>query len=259
MTYSIKWHIIMTDKLVTSMKTIYPKEYLLSNNEQKLLRLLERGSLSVSGIAKRIKIPRTTLYTSINSLLQRNLISSQRISKENILHINFKSPIAEDHSVEIFRGANSIINQMALLLTDKRYHKVKNIETIEAIKKAFDGKTVQEIIAINKQITSVGQIIESVLEEDYIEAYKKLAGDAKSGVLTKSLIGRPHNTSFLNRVFLQPYIQIMIYPDLCMFINWKSLVAYKYKDIDTVDFYDRYFQTLKEKAHKIDINNLLRA
>lgn len=242
------------------MSHTYQKAYLLSDGERKVLAILQKGPKSVSQLSLLLKLPRTTIYTPIKTLIERGLISSKKISKENVLQISGAMVCDKTRAdvIEIIEGFDSIINLIVQLLTDSRYSKVKNIETTDGIRVLFHRKSLKEVMAINKLITSSGIVIEAVLEENYIDVYKKLAGKDKSSAVSKTLLGRPHNTSLIKKDFLQPHVQILVFKDVCLFVNWESLVAFKYYERSTVGFYDSYFDMLKSMAKKIDVNPLLR-
>lgn len=235
---------------------ILKKEYRLSEFEQKVVKVLGKyGHLSVTDLAKKLKEPRTTVYTPIQHLAQRGFLSSVKVKKEKLYSLAMDK-LGEENNHADHRVAGSfeeIITIFSEQLSRGIHTRLRNIEATGTVLHLMDNLHIDFVKKYSHIITASGVVVESVIEEDYLDECKRVYGSEKYNKFVQSLVGRPYNISFIEKGVLEPHVQVLILEDVFV-INWKTKSFYHYKEKEMVGLFTTYFTLLQSKAKKVDIN-----
>lgn len=252
--------------------------------ENKVLFAIEKTPLNMSGLAVSTKIPRTTLYTAIDSLKKRGLISTRKIGKAVVISPTPKETIrdmlAEASSVYDADGNTKIIKKhddgkrsgftvvsgkKAMLKVweglaqrdTKRFYAIQPtrsmVHTIERFKPG-------EFIPINNAIKKNRIIVDAILKEDsfptYMEMHKREPNIQRD--IVKSFIGRMAETTLIRNEYLNNNAEIYITSRSAFLMNWEQEIGIKIENKDMIDLLTEMFQLAKSHGKKIDLNEYMR-
>ena len=256
----------------------------LSPIENKVLFAIEKTPLNMSGLAGSTKTPRTTLYTAIDSLKRRGLISTRKIGKAVVISPTPKGTIQDmlaeassaydaDGNTKIIKkhdngkqsGFTVVSGKKAMLKVweglaqrdTKRFYAIQPtrsmVHTIERFKPG-------EFIPINNAIKKNRIIVDAILKEDnfptYMEMHKREPNIQKD--IIKSFIGRMAETTLIRNEYLNNNAEIYITSRSAFLMNWEQEIGIKIENKDMIDLLSEMFQLAKGYGKKIDLNEYMR-
>lgn len=255
--------------------------------EQAVLSSIRYKDLNVSEIAKISSIPRTTLYTAIDSLIHRNMISSRKEGKStvlspispNMLAERLQSELAEMLESGIFtlhaknhkredRAPNSmtyIYGKEAMLdvwqqmarSSKSRFQMIQPTKSLETVLRKYDQTT---FIPINNAIKKNKVIMETIMNENSFPTYMDFYKGRKEiqRQILKSFIGRAADTTMVRNNFLQNNADLILNSRSAFLMNWESEVGIKIENRDIVDLLHELFRLAKGYGQKVDLNEYLK-
>lgn len=131
----------------------------LKPTEERVFSLLQKhSSLSISEISKRLSLSRTSIYNSLESLQDKNIIF-----KNCFLYSLQDSKLAEYHfnDVDVFKKISNLLNELTEL---KMGEIVYSIETDAEIKALFGNKN--ELMKWQKSIADKGVVLKGIASTD---------------------------------------------------------------------------------------------
>ncbi len=261
----------------------------LNDIEQEILVSLERADLNVSQIAKATKIPRTTLYTAIDSLQDRNLIRMRKQGKSTIL-----SPISTNHLAEILEnesiqmvehGTFTLKNRKAaqnlqnpsqsaitfiygkdamlnvwIELAHTSNHRLQCIQPTSSLETVLKKYEPSVFIPLNNAIKKNKVVMETIVNENsfstYMDTYKTKPHIQKQ--IIQSFIGRATDTTMVKNNLLKNNADLILTSREAFLMNWEHEVGIRIKNRDIVDLLHELFKLAKGYGKKMDFNEYLR-
>ncbi len=259
----------------------------LTDIERMVLSSIRHKDLNVSEIAKISRIPRTTLYTAIDSLAQRNMISSRKEGKSTVLSPISTNELAErlqgesaqmiesgaftihakNHKLEdrarnsmtyIYgKGAMLDVWQQMARSTKNRFQMIQPTKSLETVLNKYDQKT---FIPINNAIKKNKVIMETIMNENSFPTYMNFYKGKKEiqRQILKSFVGRAADTTMVKNNFLQNNADLILNSRSAFLMNWESEVGIKIENRDIVDLLHELFRLAKGYGQKVDLNEYLK-
>jgi predicted transcriptional regulator len=255
----------------------------LSNNEVKILKVLEvNNPLTVALLSKNTKIPRMTIYLTLNSLKNRGILNYNRLGKRKYWKINEKEKISKI-LWDALQKFNSSENITTVKTNDSGFSVIKNMESLwsiwqeavagnkdsriygiqptESLKEILNKSDWQNKIApINEAITNNKLIIEGLTREDYIPTYLKYFENDKSKQrkILEDLQNRMSDMVNVSNDHFKYPVDFMMFKDKAFLINWKNEVAIEIKNTDMLNFLKELFDLARGYGKKVDQGNYIR-
>jgi len=238
----------------------YP-DWLGFKREEKLIlsAISGRGSLSISDISKKTRIPRTTIYNYIKPLSARGLITSQKSGRENLIvpkynHDNFWSKSSEEFNIS---GKEDFIKIYTLIQKHKNLTRIRWVQPSGVLKIITEKYSMSEIVEVNNMIRKSGAVVECILEEDYYQSLQKLLSGDGFNRITNSLYGRPYEAYLIKKDILEPYTEILLLGNGVIVLNWKCLKGIYTQNQAVNMFFESHFNQLKDISKKINISEII--
>jgi DNA-binding transcriptional ArsR family regulator len=238
----------------------YPNWLGLKREEKLILSVIaKRGSLSVSEISRKTKIPRTTIYNYIKPLSVRGLVTTEKKGRENLIvpkynHNNFWSQSSEEFNIS---GGEDFIKIYTLIQKNKNLTRIRWIQPAGVLKIITEKYSIGEIIQVNNMIKKSEAVIECILDEDYYQTLQKSLSDNGFNRITNSLYGRPYEAYLIKKDVLDPYTEILLLGKGVIILNWKYLQGIYTQNKAVNLFFESYFNGLKNKSNKINISEVI--
>lgn len=236
--------------------------------------------MCVSDLARITQIPRTTLYTSLDSLKLRGFIKikkegrvstisplsatdiQKRISQE-FSQISesgeYSVKLNEDSGFTIIHGMEKLV-EVWNVIVDKypkqricAFQPTKSLLTL--VKKHKEGY----FIPVNEKIKRNGVIFETVTREDGIPAYLDLykGNPEVQREILKSLIGRSTDSVFVKNDYLNTNSDLVITPRSAYLLNWESEIGIEINNKDMIDLLKELFTLARGYGRKVDLTKYL--
>ncbi len=237
----------------------YPKFLGLKREEKLILSTLSKcGILSVSEISKNTKIPRTTIYNHIKSLSSRELITTRKDKKENLIISKYKHHFSTQSSEEFdISNKDGFTKAYTLIQQHKNQSRIRWIQPSGVLKIIIEKYSIDEIIHINNMIKKSGMVIECILEEDYYQSLQKLLSVYDYTKITNSLYGRPYESYLIEKDILDPYTEILLFGNGVVILNWKYFKGIYTQNQAVNLFFESHFRQLRDKSKKINVSEIL--
>ncbi len=243
------------------------------------------SSFSVSDIAKKAKIPRTSALPALERLRDRKLSRKtnigkrtfwKKVKKENLkkeldnlsLSIGIEDElekikkvvdikVSKKEELMIIRGFENILEFQENIISQTSLERIYLIQGSEIAEEVKKRNFLGGFIKLNKLVKEKGIITELIASENTLGIYKKLMKEDefwRESVSERLLdMHAIENTSLENNVS-----EIAIYKDMALITNWKEETMVVIKNKDTVMLFKNLFTALKFTGRKINPNEFFK-
>ncbi len=259
----------------------------LTDIEQSLLASIEREDLNVSRIAEITRIPRTTLYTAIDSLLHRNMIRARKIGKSTVLSPVSRNELAEtlqNESMQMVESGTFTIQKKTAQMSESRQNAMTFIHGKDAMLDVWKhmaqscGNRFQMIqptrslmtvlgkydpnvfVPINDAIKKNKVILETIVNENSFPTYMNLyKGNPQiQKQIVKSFMGRAADTTMVKNSFLKNDADLILTSRQAFLMNWDHEIGIKIENRDIVQLLHELFRLAKGHGQKVDFNEYVK-
>ncbi len=253
----------------------------LTTKEKKLLAGLSATPINVSSLARTTKIKRTSLYSLLDHLSSRGLVSKTLQGKRwywfatpaKQLQEKFFS-LAENHRTtsevreheigiiasqdseyKIYRGKNKLITIYTELANLPRHSRLYGIQPNISVGSVLKHLPDENLITINESFKKRNIIVEALLQEDFLTAYAGILKQKKpKKEILQSYGNRLAVTTYIPKATLNFDSEIIFYGNIVLFLNWQELVAIVIKNKDIVGIMKALFELAKLSGDRVDQN-----
>jgi DNA-binding Lrp family transcriptional regulator len=248
----------------------------LDKNDLKILDVLKSENLTILQISIKTKIPRTSLYYTLNTLKNRGFIKKIKIDKKtywrkktdrNIKaslskiinkitsedNNNFSKQISNNTNIIFLEGAKNLeeIFWDVLKIPDKKrmFGFQPNASILQVVKKM----PVKNIIKFNNEFKRKKLISEGIVHESSVEEIKKILKPEESKAFFESFGGRSADTSKLPDKYMDDVkSEIYLYDGKIALMNWYEEFGII---IENPDMYALIFEMFKSTKYLMDKYN----
>lgn len=240
----------------------------LTSDEQKVLEAISFAPKNISQLARTLKVPRTTLYTAIASLLRRRLIEKSKkgkatmitllrsdmlISLQNI-HGNSSSP---QLGFSLIQGKDALLQvwKEAVKIPNSRIKAIQPIRSMETTVKKFKPGT---FVPINEALKTNHIVLEAIVHEDAFKQYMNIHKDDPhiQKKIAQSFFGRMNDTTVVGRNYLNSNSDLIITNAGAFLLNWENETGVHIQNKDLILLLTELFQLARGYGKKIDLNEL---
>ncbi len=252
----------------------------LSKNEQRVFNLLRTtpAGVSVATITRSTKIPRMTVYLTLETLEKRQLISPIKKGKRTLWVIQSAHDISHrlttaiqalgtetalqvgvnNSGFTILYGIKGIMKSWESLQSLKPYTRVLGIQPTHSLQYSL-GKLKWEstLRKLQENIRDKPVIIDGVLPEGYYEYIAQhFAYDPKlQKKMLHSFLGRATDMTFISKKYFQDNAsELFILPDVAYLTDWKSEVSIEIRNPIMRDFLIELYGLAKGYGKHVDQN-----
>lgn len=239
----------------------------LSPAEKKILEVIRGRPSNMSELSRLIKIPRTTLYTAINTLKSRELISMRKKGKAVIvsptrseLLENLHLVHSADQKFTFLYGKEAMLKVWEHLASSPARSRISCIQPTKSMISLVGNSKPGEFIPTNELIKENQIIVEAIMREDVFTNYMNLHKDDPKlqKQIIESFIGRMNDTTFVDNRFLNNNSDLLIGIDGAYLMNWQSEVGIKIQDKDMIALLKELFDLARGYGKKIDLNDYMK-
>lgn len=253
-----------------------------SRQETKIWQALEKGSWNVSELAGHTHFPRTTLYTALDSLRRRGLITSHRRGKsvvisplprqaisdiltESALAFNETGNVRMSSKKRNNSGFTLIYGKKAMLkvwenLAKKGVKRIFAIQPSRSLIHTISRFAPEEFVRINNAIKKNNIIVDAIIREDNLPAYMnfhKNNPSAQKNIL-RSFLGRMADTTIVKNDFLNNNADLILTSKSAFLMNWENEVGIEIDNTDMIELLRELFNLAKGYGKKLDFNTYIR-
>ncbi len=247
----------------------HPLELGLSAKTKKILASLQKAKLTISELSRVTGISRATLYTHIDTLLKRDMVTTSKkgkrtlysaLSKVQIEHKIISSIIHDTETISIpneisyFSGLKQIQNLWLKIGAQPKHSRVVAFQSNSSLRYSLTKMNVDIAKRNHKNILKNKIILEQYMEEGMHEFVKDIMiKENISHVFPSSdFTQRTTSTTVIKQgVFNEP-VEFFILFDSILIIDWKLEKGYEIKNIHIVSMYKKMFTLIKEVGKAID-------
>ena len=236
--------------------------YLFSENEKSILSVIHSHHTPLD-IHIATKIPRPTVYTTLEKLEVRNLIQSQKIGSKrkwilnpdvdiNIL-IKEKTITDKNTGVHVYTSQQDILNLLNKLNEPSETR--LQILSGENILKEYDSLVgTEKMIEFNEKIKRSNLIVEMICTKAVLDNQMMQFGDEWA----KSYIGRSTEVHILDKKYLNHNRQIFIYNNNVYFFMLDRPAILEISDENLVNALISIFDFIKDYSANFDMNGYMK-
>ena len=253
----------------------------LTEHEADMWASLQKGDKNISKLARETGFPRTTLYTAIESLKRRGLVTSRAkgravvvsaIDHGTISELFTKSALEfnDTGSVRIatnddhYSGFTVIYGKDAMLntwkrLANKKGERVYCIQPSRSLVSTIKRFKAGEFVPLNEAIKKNRVIMESIIREDNLSTYLDFhaAKPAVQKAIIKSFLGRMADTTLVGNEHLNNNADLLITSREAFLLNWEQEVVIEIRNRDMIELLKEFFELAKGYGKKIDFNRYM--
>jgi len=248
----------------------------LANNELIVLQVLKgMPHAKVTLLAKKTKLPRTTVAFLLHNLQKRGLVKQIKIAnhkewqltEDENLALQFRKLInnlemysevigkIEDKSliIDVFRGEKRIIEAAKQILKFKIHERVYYIQSTSSARYQIAHFAEDFYIDFQTKLKKSGIVMEVIAAEGILPYFNKLS---KKGL--ESHLGRPIISYLVPDMYVDFDADILLHQNNVMIINYKdeSIIRIKNKLIAVIMM--NLFELIKIHSRKIDLNEYIK-
>ncbi len=252
----------------------------LNNYEEKLLEILQSGEKTVSEVSRISKIPRTSLYTTIDSLLKRNLILKKKDKNKTILSTVDKkyidsilfteSTISKNQlDKEFLRIPDSKISYgiSSLIKTYEKITNLKNqrvhvIQPTSSMLSSISKITPDKLVELNERVKKNHIIFDVIINKNYMNKYMDKYINENNFQMTqekllKSLEKRMADMSIIDNTYFNVSSEIYFTDQELYILNWEDEIALEIHNQEIILLIKELFMFTKSLSLKINYHELI--
>lgn len=260
----------------------------LTEDENKVLSCLSLGNKSMSDISRLTKVPRTTLYTTVGSLLSRGLIEKYKESNKTIISLVEKDKIDslifnESSFVRNNRRKNDTGTDEAKLPSNQDFKILYGLENLVSVyKKICNQKneriytiqptssmltvvaklSPQQLVEINESVKKNKIIFDAIIHQNYMATYMNKYIDQEGHrqtqqSLLKSLQERLSDTRVIDNQYLNVSSEIFLTSTRLYILDWKHESCIEINNRNIVSLIKGMFLFVRAHSIKIDYHKLI--
>lgn len=235
--------------------------------EQALVDGLRDVPESPSAMARRLMIPRTSLFSPLAALERRGLAEQVRVGKRihwkrsalslahSILPFGLELPAGQNHPEFFLHTGKEALRSIQSMIGDAANSRVLFIQPNASLVACLDYFTEAELQDLNTRIKKNKVIMECILQEDVIphwfRAVKRHGWSAEA--MAQTVRGRAADTTFVPKEFFNFNSELGIFPNVAYISNWGSLVSIEIRNQDTIGLLRDVFTFAKQMGKKINL------
>lgn len=253
-----------------------------SRHETKIWQALEKGSWNVSQLATLTRFPRTTLYTALDSLRRRGLITTRRQGKSVIIspiprqaisdlltesalafneigNVRISSKKKNNSGFTLIYGKKAMFNVWENL-AKKGVKRFSVIQPSRSLLHTISRFTPEEFITVNDAIKKNSIIVDAIIREDNLPTYMNFHKNnpaAQKNIL-KSFLGRMADTTLVRDDYLNNNADLILTSKSAFLMNWENEIGIEIDNPDMIDLLRELFTLAKGYGKKIDFNQYMR-
>lgn len=242
----------------------------LNRTEKHLIRSLKATRLNVSQLARITKISRATLYPHIKKLVSRGFLNTSTVGKRKFYASTTSTTLGEqlvsavltqNKTVSVpsvftyFSGLKQIQKLWLNIGKQPKGSRVVAFQTNSALQYSLSKMSVAVAKENHKNILDNKIIIEQYAEEGMHELVNSHLKNKKiqSHFPATDFTSRTTSTHLLPRGLFSEPVEIFIFLDTVLFIDWKSEVGYEIKNHSIASTLKQFFKIMQ--LHGKLVNN----
>ncbi len=245
----------------------------LTLHEIEVLEALQTQEQSISGLARLTKIPRTTLYTTVDSLSERTLVNTRKDANQTIVSLSDRSRIdavlfsetslvqsddnwAKSPDFKIIYGLENLIDVYQKICEQKN-KRVYSIQPTRSMLAVIKKVSPEKLVELNEMVRNNKIIFDTIIHQNYMTKYmdryliEEGSHKTQKDILS-SLEKRMSDTSVIDNEYLNAGSEIY-FTDMEMHIlNWQDESCIEIKNKEIIALIKGLF--VFAKAHGLSIN-----
>ena len=255
----------------TSLADTETYEYILNilglnSTEKKILRAISTYSFSITDIASKTGLPRTSLLYILKKLEKRSLAIKIRDNKRFTWKSNVIKSIRQvqhatthaDPSIIVHRGAKAIFEILEEWKQLPKNTRVSGIQPDKSVRQALRKNKVTDLLRINEDIKKQGLIVEGIVHEKSVSSIISEIGTKHARNMFNSFVGRLEDYVKIPDEFADVESEIYIYKNTAHIINWHTEIAISIHDKDMVELLKAMFSCVKEMGSRYSQNEKMK-
>jgi hypothetical protein len=248
----------------------------LSVLEKKIYPGLMGEPIHISGLAKKSRIARTSLYRPIQALRKRGLIEPVQIGKRTYwkkassasLLLIARSLLAgasgDDTSATLhpeffLHSGKEDLMRLYEKLAEKREARVFGIQPNKSAESVLDVFPFKRLVRLNQRIKEQNVIVEGLLQEDFVPFYIETLKKHRLPVeeIFRAFGGRAADTTYVPKQYINFDSEMIILPTSALIFHWSKLVAIEIYNQETIGLLKDLFVLAKSFGYKADQNEMV--
>lgn len=227
----------------------------LSQKETNILQSLpyydpSGSGISLSELARKTRIPHSTLPRYLSMLKARGFVISRKIGSRPRYFENVSGALQMVPSVQKYRtvhtlhGYKNIISIFERLAALSPKQRLSGIQPDKSVQNVFKKLPLNYLLKFNKTIKSKGLIVEGIVHEKSVETVQKHFGKNARKVFD-SFVGRLEDYTKIPDGFSDVGAEIYIFKNSVNLINWETETAVVITDQSMVQLLKAMFDCVK--------------
>ncbi|HEY4506018.1 MAG TPA: helix-turn-helix domain-containing protein [Candidatus Paceibacterota bacterium] len=235
----------------------------LKKKDLKVLSCLKEPS-SVAEITRETNIPRMSVYSIIERLEAREMITSDRRGSRrywrSTLSENVTGKLSSPGFV-VYEGAKSLSGLYRRIVEESKGDRFYFIEPNRSAVAAHGKMNYADLLAVNHAIRDRRIIADGILQDNWLpynlSAWKKRGKDVR--LFLNSFSDRMYNAYTIPAELLDFGSELYIFKNVALLLNWHDEVAIEIRNKEMVLFLKQIFELLKNLSTKVDLNAAVKA
>jgi sugar-specific transcriptional regulator TrmB len=255
----------------------------LTKAEEKiLLGLLEIGTSTVSSLARKADVPRTTAYSALMRLKDRGLVRRrykghlrgrwnivQLESVKKAMHRtlttfgsdrdkvgeSFEGKLtekaAESVEINIHRGIRNMLRVYESVVREHNNTHISAIQTSESMSSQIEKVSPEAFAWFNDQVSKNGLILDKVLPKEVKQLYREVM---RSLPRWGGHLGGASTTVLIEDEYLRGNLETVLIQDIVLLVNWEDEFLVYIRNPDIAHSFSNFFALLKDTGYMFDIN-----
>ena len=235
----------------------------LKKKELRVLNCLKEP-LSVAEIVRETNIPRMTIYSVIERLQERKLITFEKRGYQKY----WRSTLAENVTGKlnssgfvVYEGAKSLSGLYRRIVEESKGDRFYFIEPNRSSIAVHGKMSYEDLLAINNAVREKKIVADGILQDNWLTytltSWRKKGKDVR--LFLNSFSDRMYNAHVIPAELLDFGSELYIFKGVALLINWRDEVALEIRNKEMVAFLRQMFELLKHFCKKVDVNVAIRA
>lgn len=281
----------MSFVIINIMSTsIYPPLLGLHPHEERVLSALEVGAYSVSDLVRETKMARMTIYSVLERLTARGMVTFRRDGKRKKWHKADRGMLEDSFGAfltlfsstslpagakeirlrksassefVVFQGIPALVAEYQNMVKLNRHERIYGIQPINSAIACIEKVPGELIAQINQAVKDNEVIVEAVVSDSFVAEYATYllkSGQPMKEVqkLFEAFGGRMASTVFVPKEWINFNAEIIIFRETVLFITWQDEIAVKITNPDIVGIVKKLFEFAQTVGRRVDQNKLVR-